>query len=52
MSAYAGSVDVWDLSVAEEDEGDEGYQDVVSKVDIPRRRNIDFVTDTTHQTVV
>jgi hypothetical protein len=38
VSAYAGGVDVWDFSVAEEDEGDEDYEDVVSEVDIARRR--------------
>lgn len=34
MPTYAGSVDVWDFSVAEEDEGNKGYEDVVSEVDM------------------
>jgi hypothetical protein len=34
VSAYAGSVDVWDFSVAEEDEDNKGYEDVVSEIDM------------------
>jgi hypothetical protein len=34
LSADGGGVDVWDLSVAEEDEEDEGDEDVVQKVKV------------------